>query len=621
MKGRFIRLFLTTWSFFILFQLCAQPANPVVRAEPPFWFSGMEFNKLQLLVYGKDISLSAVKSKSEKITIESIQKVTNPNYLFINVLIEKSAGPGFYPIAFKGTDGKSVELNYELKNRNNGQLKWQGFNSSDAIYLLMPDRFSNGDTLNDSVEGMLEGVDRSNPHGRHGGDIEGIINHLDYIFNLGFTTLWINPLIENNMPEYSYHGYGITDFYHIDPRFGGNSDYVDLVDQAHKQGLKIIMDMVMNHCGTNHWFVKDLPSADWLNQWDSMTYSNFRGEVMTDPHASEYDKTRMEKGWFAPSLADLNLQNPLVLNYLIQNTIWWIEYAGIDGIRMDTYPYPNKEAMMRWAETVHSIYPTITVVGETWLQKSSHTAYWQSGSCNYDGFDSHIPVVTDFPLCYAIGQAMNESEGWTEGLRRLYYVLSEDFLYHNADNLLIFADNHDLNRYYTSVGEDLNKFESGLAFLLTTRGIPQLYYGTEILMTGEKSIDDGYIRNDFPGGWPDDPVNAFSEVGLSPEQLDAYRFIKSLLDWRKTSDAIQHGKLIQFIPENNVYVYFRTSAKQTVMIFLNRNGQNMDMKTSRYSELMAGYTFARNILTGEEISDLRTIHLPALSFLILELNK
>jgi glycosidase len=329
----------------------------------------------------------------------------------------------------------------------------------------------------------------------------------------------------------------------------------------------------------------------------------------------------MEKGWFASTLADFNLQNPLVLKYLIQNTIWWIEYSGINGIRMDTWPYPNKQAMVQWAEAIQNLYPSLTVVGETWLQKTSHTAYWQSGTKNYDGYNSNIPVVTDFPLYYSIGQAMNESEGWTEGLRRLYYVLSEDFLYADPNGLLIFADNHDLDRYYTTIGSNLQKYNLGLAFMLTTRGIPQVYYGTEILMTGDKSRDDGYIRADFPGGWPGDKINAFTGVGLSDEQLEASEFLKKMLSWRKSCEPVQTGKLLQFIPENDVYVYFRYTGQQSVMVILNKRNDDLNLSTERYREGLSGFTSAKNILTGEIITNLSVIHIPAMTAVILELLK
>ncbi len=618
---RVILCYIITIFFACFSKPYAQQTIHVERIEPSFWWSGMEYNNIQLLVKGKEIAACDVKLDSKEIKLLGIHKVANPDYVFLDLEIHTAAKPGFYPITFMNNKGERVKYDFELKARNNSGKHWQGFNSSDAIYLLMPDRFANGNPGNDNHPDMLEKADRTIPHGRHGGDIAGIKSHLDYIANLGFTAVWINPLLENNMPEYSYHGYGITDFYRVDPRYGSNNDYVNLVYEAHNKGLKVIMDMVLNHCGVNHWFVSESPDTDWLNSWAEPTWSNFRGEVNIDPYASAYDKTQMEKGWFASSLADLNLQNPLVLKYMIQNTIWWVEYAGIDGIRMDTYPYPNKQAMVEWAQTIQKYYPSLTVVGETWLQKTSHTAYWQSGTRNYDEYDSHIPVVTDFPLYYAIGQSMNEKEGWTEGLPRLYYVLTEDFLYADPDNLLIFADNHDLERYYTTVKEDLGKYKLGLAFLLTIRGIPQVYYGTEILMTGDKKLDDGYIRTDFPGGWPHDSINAFSARGLNDQQLEASEFLKKLLEWRKNCPVIHYGNILQFIPDNDIYVYYRYDDTQSVMIVLNRRNEDLKLDVERYREGMQGYSGAKNILTGEKLNDLNTIIIPAMSPLILEMIK
>jgi glycosidase len=616
------RIFLLSFVliFLLLSETFAEPKLQIERLEPSSWWCNMKYNSVELLVSGKGVSECEVSIKSEDLSIKSSKKVSNPDYLFIELEISANAKPGIYPLIFKNTRGKTTTFPFELRERNNFSERYQGFNSSDVIYLLMPDRFSNGNPDNDSSPEMIEKSDRQIPYGRHGGDIKGISNHLDYISGLGFTSIWINPLLENNMPEYSYHGYGITDFYKIDQRFGSNMDYVNLVDSAHKQGLKVIADMVMNHCGTNHWFVLNPPSNDWLNNWGQMTWSNFRGEVMTDPYAAESDKTRMEKGWFAATLADLNLSNPFLLRYLIQNTIWWIEYAGIDGIRMDTYPYPNKNAMVQWAKAIREEYPTLTIVGETWLQKTSHTAYWQSGSDNYDEFDSNIPVVTDFPLYYAIGQSMNETAGWSEGLRRLYYVMTEDYLYDNPLNLLTFADNHDLERFYTTMKEDLNKYKLGLAFLLTARGIPQIYYGTEVLMTGEKKVNDGYIRCDLPGGWAGDSVNVFTGVGLTSKQKEASEFLQKLLLWRKECSAIHMGKTLHFIPDDDLYVYFRYTDDQSVMVILNKNPEDKNINSERYAEGLRNYTYAKNILTGELITKLDTLKVPAMSPLILELS-
>ncbi|MBA7560868.1 Cyclomaltodextrinase [subsurface metagenome] len=484
----------------------------------------------------------------------------------------------------------------------------------------MPDRFSNGDRSNDTVEGMLEQTNRQNPDGRHGGDIAGIAKHIDYIADMGFTALWANPLLENNMPEKSYHGYAITDYYTIDPRFGTNSDYRNLVGLAHEKGLKVIMDMVFNHCGTNHWLVRDLPMDDWVNQWDTFTRSNYRIEVKTDPYASDYDLKLMGKGWFDVTMADLNQKNPYVWKYLVQNSIWWIEFAGIDGIRMDAYPYTDREAMSEWAMTIRKLYPSFTILGEIWLQKSSHTAYWQDNERNMDDYRSNIPAVTDFRTHYAVIEALSEKEGWTQGLRRLYYVLSQDFLYNNPENLLVFPDNHDLNRYYTSLNEDFDKYKLGLAFLLTTRGIPQIYYGTEILMTGEEHKGHGYIRQDFPGGWEGDTIDAFNGTGLNEDQEEAQRFVQKLLTWRQKTPAIHNGKLIHFIPEDDVYVYFRTTNSQSVMVILNKNEEDILVDMRRYREGLNGFSSAIDVISSEKITNLDQIFVQGMSPLILELS-
>jgi neopullulanase len=596
--------------------------QPVInRIDPPSWWTGMPYNELQLMVHGRDISKLEPAFSTNDILIKEVHRTPNSNYLFIDIRINPEAKSGKYNLILKSPNGASSRFPFELLPREDISLGKQGFKSSDAIYLLMPDRFSNGDPKNDDVSEMLEPSNRQNPNGRHGGDIKGILNHLDYIADMGFTCLWINPLLENNMSAYSYHGYAITDLYRTDPRFGSNSDYRNLVDSAHKKGLKIIMDMVFNHCATKNFFIEDLPTSDWVNQWNEFTRSNYRGEVNTDPYASEFDKKKMANGWFDATMADLNQKNPFVYKYLLQNSIWWIEFAGIDGIRMDTYPYPDKLAMADWAKTILSLYPHFNIVGETWLREPSHTAYWQKTATNYDGFNSNLPSVTDFPTYFAVKDALNEKEGWIEGLSRIYYTLSQDFLYSKPQDLLIFLDNHDLTRFYTDINEDFNKFKMGIAYILTTRGIPQIYYGTEILMTGKESEGHGFIRKDFPGGWDSDSVDAFTGLGLSDRQKDAQRFIKTLLNWRKVSSAIHTGHFRHFIPENGVYVYFRYNDQETIMVVLNKNKEEIKLNSNRYSEILNSFTSAQNIMSKDKITSLEIITVPPESPLILKLIK
>ncbi|MBN1951304.1 MAG: glycoside hydrolase family 13 protein [Bacteroidales bacterium] len=594
--------------------------EPRVKVEPPCWWTGLGTDTLQLIVYGDDIASAEVSLKSDQMTIMEVHKAENPDYLFLDLKIFPGAKAGKYPLIFK-KGRERIQVDYELLIRANQTDLYQGLNSSDAIYLLMPDRFANGSPANDNQEGMLENANRENPNGRHGGDIEGIRQHLGYMADMGFTALWINPVIENNRPAYSYHGYGITDFYQTDSRYGTNEEYRQLAQEAHDKGLKLIMDMVFNHCDTTQYTVADPPFADWVNQWETFTRSNFRGEVKADPYAANSDITRMSRGWFDTFMADLNQDNPFLMTYLIQNSIWWIEYLGLDAIRMDTYAYPEKGGMAKWAATIKRLYPNFTILGEVWLQKTAHTAYWQAREDNFDGYNSHIPVVTDFPLHYAVYQGLNENEGWTEGLRRMYYVLSEDFLYDDPMNLVVFPDNHDVSRYYTLVKENLDHYKLGLAFLLTVPRIPQIYYGTEILMTGEEHTGHGYIRQDFPGGWEGDTINAFTGEGLAADQLEAQAYLKKLLNWRRTNPVVQQGQFRHFIPENNTYVYFRYTDTGSLMVILNASDKLQTLQMERFREGWGGYSEGKDILTGKTHTLTTELTVPAKTPLILELKK
>jgi neopullulanase len=421
------------------------------------------------------------------------------------------------------------------------------------------------------------------------------------------------------MPKYSYHGYAITDFYKVDARFGSNADYKKLVDDCHGKGLKIIMDMVFNHCGSEHWFIKDMPSKDWVHQFKEYTQSNYRGEVASDPYSSEFDTLRFEKGWFDSTMPDLNHDNPLLANYLIQNSIWWIEYAGIDGIRMDTYPYPKKEMMVNWVKRVLKEYPKLNIVGESWLNKESQTAYWQKDFPSKNGYNSYLPSVTDFPLNNALLKALTQPDSWTGGLSELYYVLSQDFLYSNANNNLIFPDNHDLTRIYTSLDHNFNKFKMAMSFIMTIRGIPEIFYGTEILLDGNKSMGDGYLRQDFPGGWESDKINAFTRQNLTVDRQMALDFMTKLLNWRKNCKVIHIGKLRHFIPDTGTYVYFRYSDNDAIMLILNKNDAQF-IKTERYNEMLKNCTKAVDVITAEEFNDINTIWMEGYSARILELK-
>ncbi len=588
------------------------------KVEPPNWWTGMKNQTLQLLVYGKKISTYKVSINYNGVELINSNKVENPNYLFLDLFIDKLAKPGILQIEFlKGKTHYSYP--YELKQKEKNPDKQKGFNSSDVIYLIMPDRFANGNPAADNVEGMLEKVNRENPDGRHGGDIKGIRDHLNYIRDLGITAIWLNPVLEANLKNVTYHGYAISDFYKVDPRHGSNEEYKTLVDECHRNGLKIIMDMIFNHSASEHWFIKDMPSIDWVHQFPELTKSNYRGEVASDPYSSELDKTLLEKGWFDITMPDLNQQNPYLAIYLIQNSIWWIEYAGIDGIRMDTYPYPDQEMMAQWVKRVMQEYPNFNIVGEAWLQNISTTAYWQKGFPSKTGYNSYLPSVTDFPLSYALIRALNEPESWSGGLFDLYSVLAQDFLYPDPNMNLIFVDNHDVTRIYTNLQHNFNKFKMAMAFLFTTRGIPQMYYGTEILMDGDGLKSHGYMRQDFPGGWQHDYMDAFKMKNLSQERKMAYEYVKKLLNWRKNKKVIHSGSLKHFIPENGIYVYFRYNESETIMVILNKMDAQFIL-TQRYNEVLKNYSKGRDVISDETIDELSKIFMEGYSVRILELK-
>lgn len=597
----------------------------VTRVEPMNWWTGMKNPQLQILVYGKDIALSHVSVNYPGVRLEQSIRTTNPNYVFLNLRMERDVKPGTVPIVFRN-GRQSFTHSYPLLEKSHSTLRNNGFDASDAIYLLMADRFANGDTSNDNIPGMLEKTDRSQPFARHGGDLKGLLNQLDYVSDLGMTAIWVTPIFENDMPpNYAigagfYHGYAATDMYKVDRRLGTNQEFKDLVATAQSKGLKVIMDMIHNHVGTHHWFIMDPPSSDWVHDQKVVGNTNYRTSTIMDPYASELDRNSTVKGWFVDEMPDLDQRNPLLATYLIQNTLWWIEYSGIDGIRMDTHPYPYREYMADWTRTVLEEYPRFNIVGEAWMPNVATTAWWQYGFPNESGYNSFLPSVTDFPLYYALGQAFHEQGGWETGLARLYYVLSQDFLYSDPFLNVIFVDNHDLNRYITSQGNDKAKFKLGLTFLLTTRGIPQIFYGTEIALIGGNSDPDK--RRDFPGGWPDDPVNAFTPEGR--EQLGVtgvFEYVRNLSRWRRDKPVIHNGKLTHFVPTDNVYVYFRHNETESVMVILNGDDKPKSIRTRRFAERMNGFGTGLDILTGESLTDLGVIDVPAKGARVIELKR
>lgn len=606
--------------FLPLVSFAQKNQNLFHHVEPAFWWTGMKNPSVQVLFHNNSINVAdyAVSLQYEGVTIKEVKKVENPHYLFITLDISSNAKPGNLPLVF--TQGKKrVTFNYPLLARSNDKNRIMGFSPADVMYLIMPDRFANGDPTNDSIPGMYQGVNRKKDNARQGGDIKGISDHLDYIKQLGVTTIWLNPVLENNQKRESYHGYAITDLYKVDRRFGTNQDYVNFIKKCHDSGLKVVQDMVMNHIGNEHWLMYDLPEKTWVHQFPEFTRSNYRGSVISDPYQSKYDANLMSNGWFDTTMPDVDQTNELFATYLIQNTLWWIEYAGIDGIRMDTYPYPDKTFMARWAKEVLEAYPSFNIVGEAWVNYVATTAYWQKDMSNNDQYKSHLPSVTDFAFCNTVPQALHEQGGWDSGLSRLYNLLAQDFIYPNANGNLTFLDNHDMTRFFLSCGRDVNKFKMGLTFLLTTRGIPQLYYGTELLMDGDGGHHPN-VRKTVPGGWPGDSMNAFTREGRSKEQNEVFDYLSSLLNWRKGQSAVHSGRLTHYIPEDNVYVYFRTNEKATVMVLINGNPSAKTVSTKRFSENIGSAKTATNVITKESLTDISSITIAPQSALVLELR-
>lgn len=599
------------------------------RVEPPNWWVGFNNQNLQLLVHGDNIGSAVPSIDYEGVSIIEVHKADSPNYLFIDLKIEKTTKSGTFNIDFKPKKGKKIQYTYELKSREKAADSYVGFNSSDAIYLITPDRFANGDTSNDVDKTMNEkALDRKNDYGRHGGDIRGIIDNLDYFHGLGFTAIWPTPMLTNDMPESSYHGYAITDFYQVDPRFGTLEEYQELSHEMYERGLKLVMDMVANHCGSEHWWMKDLPFTDWVNQQTTyenkgeLKNSNHRRTTNQDLYASKIDKKEMTEGWFVPSMPDLNQRNPFMANYIIQNNIWWIETLELGGIRQDTYPYPDKNFMSDWAGAIMNEYPNFSLVGEEWSVNPLLVRYWQTGTPNKDGYESHLKSTMDFPMQETIVTALNEDETWGTGFVKMYEGLANDFAYTDPENILIFPDNHDMDRVFTQLKENVANTKMALAYMFLMPRIPQMYYGTEILMQNTAKLHDhGLIRTDFPGGWKGDTVNAFSGEGLTKDQADMQQFVSKVLNYRKESDAIIKGKVLHFAPENGVYVLCRISGDETVVLILNKNEKPVALDLSHYSELGLEGKILKDIVSGKTMQWGKTLTLAAKGPMVLTTKK
>ncbi|MCU7551555.1 glycoside hydrolase family 13 protein [Chitinophagaceae bacterium LB-8] len=591
---------------------------------PSNWWVGMKNPKVQLMVHGSNISENTFTINYPGVKLVKVNKVENPNYVFLDLTIAPLAKPGQLKIHINGFNGDG-DISFELKQRRKGKgtLYAQGVTSNDFIYLLMPDRFSNGDYSNDKVPGMKDqSLNRDSLYHRHGGDLKGVINHLDYLQDLGVTTLWMTPVLENDMPNRTEHGYAITNHYKVDPRLGGNDVYKRLSDELHKRGMKLIQDAVYNHTGLQHFFVQDLPMKDWLNQWPKYTNTTYKDQPLMDSYASIKDREVMSNGWFTPQMPDLNQNNPYVANFLIQHAIWSVEEFGVDGWRIDTYIYNDLPFMNRCNKALMDEYPKITLFGETWVHGMLDQAFFTQNNMGNIPFKSNLPGVTDFQTnLYGINPALTQNFGWTEGVNKLYQTLANDFIYVDPMKNVTFLDNHDMTRFLSQVGEDIDKLKMGIGWLFTTRGIPQLYYGTEILMKGV-SNPDGWVRLDFQGGWKEDAQNKFTKEGRTEQENEVFNWTKTLANFRKRSSALKTGKLMQYVPEDWVYTYFRYDNNQTVMVIMNTATEEKTIDVSRFSEQTNGFRKAVNVVTSSsnEFSNIKWI-IPAKTLWVLNLEK
>lgn len=595
----------------------AAAAKTTARIDPTYWFVGMKNPKLQLLVNAPSIAADQVTLATYPgVTLDGFQKLESSNYLIVNLTVSPQAQPGKLQLKFTGA--KPFTYSYELRPRNQDPARTQGLTQADFIYFLMPDRFSNGDPKNDVVKGTrVNRVSRDSMYARHGGDLKGIMNHFDYIKQLGATTIWPTPVVENDMPKASYHGYAVTDCYKVDPRYGTNAEYVQFVKAAHGQGLKVVQDIVLNHWGSYHHLFLDKPAADWFHAFPTFTRSNYNAYVLNDPYASQLDRKLENDGWFDTTMPDVNQSNPLVSTYLIQNFLWWVESTGLDGYRIDTYPYSEPKFLMDWGKAIGDEYPKLALFGEAWEGSEAEQAFFaQNIFPPVNGFKSNLPGVLDFQICFGIADVLKGDGG---DLNKLYRALQGDWMYVDATRNVPFLDNHDMSRFYSVIGEDFAKYKMGIAWLLTLRGTPQLYYGTEVLMKNF-SDPDGKVREDFPGGFAGDKTNYF--VARPGQAGEAFDYVSKLANYRKAHPVLSSGKLMQFIPQDGVYTYFRyNESGECVMVIANNTKETKKVDGTRFAERTGGFSSGVEVVSGASLSDLKTLTVPAHTAWVVELRK
>jgi neopullulanase len=580
--------------------VCLNLSAQVSKVEPPMWWSGMHNTNVMVTLYGENLADYAVASND--LTITDVVRLENKNYLFV-YLDFAAAKPGTYQLVLEHSQKESIQIPYELMERREGSALRKGYDSSDFIYLIMPDRFANGDPNNDSHPDLHEQSNRKDPWGRHGGDLQGIIDHLDYIAQLGVTAIWNTPVLEDNDPKGSYHMYAASDVYQIDRRFGSNEKYKQLSAELKKRNMKLIKDYVVNHWGLEHYMIQDLPSKDWINQWDEFTPSSHAKEIFSDPYAAEVDVKQLVNGWFVDSMADLNQKQPQLLKYLTQNAIWWIEYADLSGLRVDTYPYNSRDEVTLWSKAIMDEYPNFSIVAESWVINPIHLSYWQKDSpiAAMSGFNSQVTHVKDFALFAAVQEVFTEkTPWWDQKMNKIYMVFQNDFVYANPNDLMVFLENHDTTRINELV--DFENYKLMTTLLATVRGVPQTYYGTEISIKGSKEKGDADLRKDFPGGWPDDLRSAFTPIGRTPTENKYFDFTAQLFNWRKSEPVIHHGKTMHYAPQNEVYVYFRYTDTKSVMVILNANDEAQTLDLSRYKQRIGSATEAKDVFSGARVN-------------------
>uniref|UniRef100_UPI004056A4C6 alpha-amylase family glycosyl hydrolase n=1 Tax=Alistipes sp. TaxID=1872444 RepID=UPI004056A4C6 len=601
----------------------AKPKFEIKHVEPLSWWVGMN-TPLQLMINAEGVANYNVDilPEGQGVKVAAVHKADSPNYIFVDVVVAEDAVAGDYTLRF--TNGRrKYDYTYTIASRQEGSAERESFTTADFVYLIMPDRFANGNPENDNTYDTIERVERKNPGRRHGGDIEGIIAHLDYIADLGATAIWSTPLLLDDENGPSYHGYSCSDYYRIDPRYGSNELFKTYVEECHKRDLKVIMDIVPNHSSTTHWWYNDLPFEDWVHKWDSYTQSNWTFSVNMDFNASKSDLYQMESGWFDRSMADMNLDNPYLLNYFKQWAVWWIEYSGLDGFRVDTYPYNEKMPMSQWCKAVMEEYPNFNIVGEVWTSSIPQLAYWQGGNANKDGFDSHLKSIMDFPLHDAIRAAMTESGdgGWGQGMTRIYDVLSHDFVYHDLSNMMIMAGNHDTDRIGDVCEGDPKRMKIVATLLATLRGMPQMLYGDELMFRStDRSKGHPTLRVDFPGGWEGDKINLFDRANHKGDQKEVFDYTRKLMQWRKSKEVIHSGRTLHFIDRDNTYAYFRYNEREVVFVYINNSNAEREIPWSRYAELSADLTVGRDVVTGEEV-DMRGKRVAPMSTLVVEFSR